>query len=431
MKIKLISLIVCCAYLLDAQAQGKADVRVTIGEHFPELSFVGMVSHNAAYFAHQNLDNKAIILDFGSTTCAPCVRSLPKIDSLQKEFNDELQFFFVTPESEEIVERFMENNPIGKQIHIPIISEDSILSNLFPHLSTPHEVWIDHDRVVSAFTDHHFLNKDNLQMLVDGSAISWPVKWDFPYDYEEPMVVFNKPNIGALMEPSRWQCTMITDHLLGVQPRQGLVKDSANNQIRHFAINKSIAQIYTYLLGRSWVYSLSPSRVIVKSGKNDRYFHTAQFGLKAVWEEKNTYCYDMSFPDTLSKGERTQRALQQLNWYFGIDIALKKQTMDCWVIRNIDRDNELTLGEKDRDSERGKKRGVTIPNLCYNLNQLAGHTPVVDETFANHLFKSFFKLEISTLAFNDVESLKNQLKPYGFTIDVEPRQLEVMIINDL
>src|SRR5690606_37177201 len=206
-----------------------------------------MVTHNRGLSNFGSLQGKAIILDFGKTTCVPCIRSLTLIDSLQKEFGNELQFFFVTDESRSVVDRFVNNNLIGKRIEIPIISEDSILRNLFPYLSSPHEVWINKNRVISAFTDHNYINRENVRLLINGDTINWPVKWDFPYDYSKSMVVFNRAHITSFMEPKQWQSTMITESIRGVQPRMGISVDSTNNRVRVFAINKSIIQMYSRL----------------------------------------------------------------------------------------------------------------------------------------------------------------------------------------
>src|SRR5690606_25379878 len=111
---------------------------------------------------------KATILDFGTTTCSPCMKSLKSMNSLPRTFYEDLQVFFVSKEPQRTVKRFLSHSPIGKDIRIPIIAADTVLHAAFPHISEPHIVWIDRNGVVKAITDHHYVNKETLQELIEG-----------------------------------------------------------------------------------------------------------------------------------------------------------------------------------------------------------------------------------------------------------------------
>src|SRR5690606_18766570 len=57
---------------------------------------------------------KVMILDFGTTTCSPCLKSLKLLNALLPQFSEDLQVFFVTKEPTETVDRFLARSPVGK-----------------------------------------------------------------------------------------------------------------------------------------------------------------------------------------------------------------------------------------------------------------------------------------------------------------------------
>src|SRR5699024_4215398 len=68
---------------------------------------------------------KLLILDFWASWCAPCVRSLRALDSIQTSFKDELAVLPITQESLEVVEA----NSNIKALGLPSIVNASILKS--------------------------------------------------------------------------------------------------------------------------------------------------------------------------------------------------------------------------------------------------------------------------------------------------------------
>jgi len=66
------------------------------------------------HYSPEDLEGKAILLEFWATWCAPCVAQMPHLNQLAKEFeNEPVQFISVTSESEEVVNHFLERNKIN------------------------------------------------------------------------------------------------------------------------------------------------------------------------------------------------------------------------------------------------------------------------------------------------------------------------------
>lgn len=56
---------------------------------------------------------KTILLDFWETWCAPCISSMPALDQLMTDYNDDFVVLAISPlwsDSEEDVKRFIERN---------------------------------------------------------------------------------------------------------------------------------------------------------------------------------------------------------------------------------------------------------------------------------------------------------------------------------
>src|ERR1700733_364619 len=102
-KSALIGLFIIC--FLNLSAQNNVG-RLTVGDKCPDVA-LALVNYSNPKVNLSDFKGKYIILDFWATWCAPCVSSFPKMDSLQKKFNDKLVILPVTDEKKEVVEGFM------------------------------------------------------------------------------------------------------------------------------------------------------------------------------------------------------------------------------------------------------------------------------------------------------------------------------------
>src|SRR5690606_31981541 len=145
---------------------------------------------------------KAIILDFGNTYCAPCISSLLKMDSMGKMYPDDVVFIMVSSEPKEQWEKLMKVNQRIGEVSIPIVTADTLLYTLFPHITEPHMIWMDKKHNIRAFTGHGYLQRKYIDSLLKGDPLPWPVKWDFPIQDSLPIVTWNPVNFYKPMEPA-------------------------------------------------------------------------------------------------------------------------------------------------------------------------------------------------------------------------------------
>ncbi len=395
------------------------------GDRLPENLVVHhIVNYVAESINLTDIGGKAIILDFGATYCPPCIASLTELDLLQKEFPDDLQVLMVTQESKGKVRAFLDNNTTVKGVRIPVVAQDTLLHRLFRHMTLPHVVWVGKDRKVKALTGHPDINRENIQALIEGEKIDWPVKWDFPYDYTKPMITFNSENFNPLMRPEAWQYRMVTHHMEGVVWRQKTTVDSAAKQVRVTAINVPLLKMYLTLFGYIWEYDFYPAQVVLHDIEDKRqFFYDKRFGTKAAWEEEHTYCYEMTFPLDLGKQERNRKIIEQLNSFFGLRVSLKKRKRYCWVMAVSDRDKFR------QHAFSAEASGWSVKGLLKSVNSIPGHEPLINELDENEFQGKSVRLKLDTDPLADFEWLKKQLEPQGIGLEAQVREVETLWIE--
>src|SRR5690606_38825903 len=85
---------------------------------------------------------KLIILDFWATWCSSCIAMMPKLSALEKDNELGLKVVPVAYEDAEKVSSFLSGNKNARNLSFSSITSDTLLSDLFPHRSLPHYIWI-------------------------------------------------------------------------------------------------------------------------------------------------------------------------------------------------------------------------------------------------------------------------------------------------
>ncbi|MEM7187807.1 MAG: TlpA disulfide reductase family protein, partial [Bacteroidota bacterium] len=58
-------------------------------------------------------------INFWATWCPPCVAEMPSLQNLYDEYGDRVDFYFVSMESEEKINKFMEKKGYNFPVYIP------------------------------------------------------------------------------------------------------------------------------------------------------------------------------------------------------------------------------------------------------------------------------------------------------------------------
>ncbi len=299
-----------------------------IGDECPTIEFKDLINNNS------NLDfcefkNKLLILDFFATWCTSCITALPRYDSLQKKYKEQLQIILVTDESAETFNRFRQKHSFMNQLSLPVITSDTILSSLFPHHILSHIVWINQFKII-AITNSQYVINENISKIIKKEKIYWPVKDDFKkYDYKQPLVSLNEMNIPDFSKPSSFSYSAFTSYMPGQSKSKNISVDSSAGLIRLSIFNHSIIDFYRTIFK---LPKLSPSNLRLYVMDSSRFIFTSKISSSDLWKTQNEFCYEAVFPFNISEAKKNEKILSDLNFYFGVT---------AWVER--DKSGEIIL----------------------------------------------------------------------------------------
>lgn len=81
---------------------------------FSDVEIEQYLQASEDHYSPEDLEGKAVLLEFWATWCAPCVASMPHLNQLANQFEDKpIHFISVTAEKEDVVEHFLERNKIN------------------------------------------------------------------------------------------------------------------------------------------------------------------------------------------------------------------------------------------------------------------------------------------------------------------------------
>jgi thiol-disulfide isomerase/thioredoxin len=191
MKILKIIVFIWLAILLHLPVVGQTQMKsfkvverlshLEIGSKFPDLEFSNAFYHSKPTLRLSDFKGKAVIIDIWAPWCSPCLSSLPKIDTLQKEFQNDLQFVLITREGKEFSKKTYETVTSRKQLaKLPVIVEDSLIS-FIPRV-IPHYIWIDKNGTIKGITGSDELTGTNIRKLITGDNLDLKLKEDLIFE---------------------------------------------------------------------------------------------------------------------------------------------------------------------------------------------------------------------------------------------------------
>lgn len=138
---------------------------LAIGDTVPDIEFE-IANYPAGKIRLSDFKGKMVILDFWATWCAPCVSQLFKLDSLQKQFKDQLQIVLVNTSGRKngynkvisVFEKY--------RFQLPFVKGNVLSGQLFPYSEVPHFIWIDEKGIVRNITSFNKVTQENIQRML-------------------------------------------------------------------------------------------------------------------------------------------------------------------------------------------------------------------------------------------------------------------------
>lgn len=398
---------------------------LTIGDKCPDLVIPSVINHSSGSARLSDFRGKLVILDFWSTWCSPCVAALPRMDSLQRAFGGRVVILPVTTQKKEMITAFWQKNRYTQNLDMPVVVEDSVLSASFPHEGVPHEVWIDGDGIVRGITTEQYVNSHNIQRLLDGDSVNWPVNTiNYEFRYDAPLL---SPADNGPATPGKVYYTALTAYLpSGLRSMSDFSIDSINRRVRYYAINQPVMGLYKQTLKYTDLYGIH-NRFIVETNDSSRFFYDPSKYYYEDWMSRNAYTYEANLPLHATEKVALTSMREDLNRYLGMQGRFEKRSLPCLllVVKNY---NALPK-QQDHAPLQGK-RGILLfsqtDEMVLSLNMTEGIPPIINETNTTVPLR----LALSGSLLTDLPRLRAALQDYGLDLLPAVRELEVFVLTD-
>ncbi|CDT06930.1 putative Redoxin domain protein [Sphingobacterium sp. PM2-P1-29] len=408
-----------------------------VGDIVPDILFTGLTKYKTTDKNLSEFTEKLLIIDFWATWCAPCVAMLPRMDSLRREFKDDLIFISITDQPKLSAEPFLEKvekNHKGA-FDIPVIYEDTTIRKLFPHRLIPHYIWLDvKARKVIAITGLQHITRENLRNYFrTGIFGNVTEKNDKRLDYSSSQSLLSY--LTGLNEKERKflpkQYANFWNYIQDLSPGiTAHLKDSINNT-RITARNIGPRSLMSYAFGEGRKFFQETSVLVETKDKDKLYTNLTREPFRK-WIAENGLTYEISvLPENRDKIFKMMQT-DLINYFHRYNITIEKRKSDCLVLVSIG-SNELarTKGTKSQvlmDQFGYHAKNISIDDLFLNLSfyYLSDSPLLVNETGIN--FNIDIDLDVPN--FKNLNQLNKGLGNYGLKFVEKEAMGEFLVIRD-
>ncbi len=174
---KLFLLVICCCVRLSAPAQ----TSYRLGDTISDFKINRIINSSITAGSFKSLSKDISIIDFFGTWCVPCIKALPRLESLQTKYSTQLSIILMSIEKEAQLSKFIAARKTFK--FSVAVDADNSLSNLFQPPSYPYTLVINRAGQIIAITEASTITDEKInQWLLQQPAgqKNDPVKTPLP-----------------------------------------------------------------------------------------------------------------------------------------------------------------------------------------------------------------------------------------------------------
>ena len=348
-------------------------------------------------------EDKLIILDFWATWCGSCIKSLDKMDSLQKEFAGKLVVIPITYESA------IKAIPLilKRGLLLPSVVNDSILKQFFPHESIPHQVWIK-DSSVMAITGPAYTFRENIENVLKNKEVKIVMKEEEDPHFDPKDIII--PSETSFMESGLLRKTRFSGTRMGISSHG------------FYYYNTSIRHLFIAAYRNQFPFINAPNRIIVEASDPwkvnfpPKPTTTEEAKRYEKWKQENMYTYYLRFAKPQTRETILKMAQSDLQNYFeqieNLTAVVEKRKTLCLILKP--------------SANRPQAYKAVNTFGIRDFVDLQSSIPVIDET-GNPLTRTPLNYENIPV---DYENLKVFFSSLGIDLTKEYRNIEMMIIKD-
>jgi peroxiredoxin len=415
-----------------------------VGKPMPDFTLTNVTHYNKKQISLADLRGRWTFLDFWFTACTACIQSFPKINALQKEFKDEVQFILIGINEKEMfrgagIEKVYERLREKQKLQL-VSAYDSLLMFRWGIWAMPHIIVIDPDGIVRHITAGGDLGSEKIQKLLKGEPVTLAPKQKSPPKYDVAEFPGSENNtlvyrsILTKSNGERSASSVLEEHV-------SLLPEYRDQGIQITSLPLSFFYKTAYIE--------NASAQLEQSGKDK-----IQYYPELVLELKDSSLFDHDFnsgdfrglysynlavhPSRSADLEFLKKVFrQELKNIFGFEVTIEKRKMPAWeLIAQPGAGKRLHTkgGIKyvgDGTESFALASGFTARNI--STEQLLGvctyymtyHAPFFDETGIRHNID--IKVNADMTSLNDI---KMSLQKAGLDIVKAEREFLVVVIKD-
>lgn len=334
----LLSVLVLLCSMDECVAQKKKmPVGLDTGKAVPDLTITSVFEKPGRQLRFPDYKGKVVILDFWGVYCSACLQGMPEMDSLQRAFGEKIKIILVTKDKSAQVKKLFDRIHMRERIsHLDVITDDTVLSRLFPHQSEPHHVWIDRDGIYRYGTFFYNATGKNIQRLLNDERLAISQKQeDGRVDPERPLI----QQISRIIYPDVPEYSLLLKGMdkFFVGGAVQFVQDSVSGKVTGFHGTNldplSLLQcafdrdVYGYEIG---IYDMRKNyRMLLEVKDTSSLFIPLAFDQRDKWFQENSFCYEVKSadPDRLFK-----KMQNDLNGYLRYEGRIEKRRVLCYAL---------------------------------------------------------------------------------------------------
>lgn len=428
--LKLLLIITLLTIKITVRSQSSLKPYPVIGEPIPAFTLTNVHDNSKKTFDPRDVKGKWLVIDFWNKYCMSCVASFPKINQLQKEFKDQIQFLLVgrniyeERDIDQIYERYKKK--LGLQI---TNAYDTVLIDQFGVNGYPFVVIVDPQSTVYAITGGMTITREFLQDLVNKKK----PKFDRHFGAHEHNRGAFKP-WGYLVDASQTQNDFLYRSVLSkCQERVSygsLVIDLNVEQGLFQRTCAALFQLYNiaYWGESNWprerpLYAeCYPYPVREMSDPSPFEFYADGTGM---------YNYSLIVPQEKSTKDYLMEVMRRdLKNYFGYEVSRETRMMPYWSLTATEEakgklKSKSKTFEDERDATRIKAKKISMELVLAQIEQYNVGIPIIDDTNIKGLIDIDFSANMM-----DIEDVRKEFKKLGLILEKNKKEFKVLVIRD-
>lgn len=418
-------------------AQTSRNQGLQIGDTIPDVYLGKTVQDNIPLGSIRNFKGRMILLDFWTTGCVGCIHGMPKVDTLQQVFGDNIKAIIVCNkkrvEVEQLFKAVRRSYP-----QTPIVLEDSVLNAWFPHKTVPHHVWIDGQGVIRYITYDWNATVENVRKFLNGETLHLSYRKQLT-DFNSKVALFNEGK-GRWNEQIKYY-TLFATYLDGVEhtnPQLGVDTTRRCQVVRliNFPYRRLFEAAYNgsfedgvFSLSNRWVIAVAQPQYLKPNEDVD--------SLIDQWNSRAIASYEAVLPGT-NQSILFSAMRRDLNIYSPYTAHVEKRKVKCLIL--VNKGIKPSTHKNDDPVWEVENNGATkIVNYTIQqsiLDQLRmGNdnlvTPIVDETRFFDKVDMNINIPVDNLV-NPAKfkQVQEELNKNGLGFEYGERVLPMLVIKD-